>query len=82
MAPTPTRLYPDGPVRLFSTDRFLGGTPYNGGSLRGFVGQFVCGQCKLEVPRVLFSLLAGDWLCRDCETAWKRAEAALSATRV
>lgn len=82
MPPVATKLYPDGPTRLFSTERFLGAVPYSGGFLKGYVGAFVCGQCRIEVVRVLYSMLAGAWLCRDCETAWRRAESGLKAMEV
>jgi hypothetical protein len=71
MAPEPTRMYYGGPLRLFSTERFLGGIPYHGGEFTGFSGMFICAQCRIEVPRVLFE--RADWICRDCSAAWKRA---------
>jgi hypothetical protein len=73
--PEPVRLYRGGPIRLFSTERFLGGTPFVSGAWRGYVGYFVCSQCRGECHRVLFVQSAGDWLCRDCETAAKRERA-------
>ena len=75
MAPEPTRMYYNGPIRMFSQAPFLGGVPYHGGTLKGYAGNFVCGQCRFETQRVLFCTAARDWVCRDCDTAWRRAEA-------
>jgi hypothetical protein len=73
--PAPIRLYFDGPLRVFALEPFQGCVPYAGGDLKGYAGLFVCAQCRKEVPRVLFSMALGDWLCRDCETAAKRQRA-------
>jgi hypothetical protein len=73
MTVMPTRMYPNGPIRMFSDQRFLGGVPYSGGTFKGFAGGFVCACCRLEVHRVLFE--HNDWHCRGCVTAWKRADA-------
>jgi hypothetical protein len=81
VTPEPTRMYDQGPIRLFSTERFLGGVPYHGGQFTGYVGLFVCAECRLEVPRVLFVMTLGDWACRDCSSAWKRAAASLGASQ-
>jgi hypothetical protein len=45
MEPTITRMYPSGPYRLFSEERFLGGVPYRDSVREGFVGAFICGVC-------------------------------------
>jgi hypothetical protein len=74
MAHEPVRTYRGGPIRLFSEKPFLGGTPYQGGAFKGYVGLYVCACCHFEVHRVLFG--HGDWICRGCVSAWKRANTA------
>jgi hypothetical protein len=71
--PAPTRMYDQGPLRQFSTERFQGGVPYSGGLFTGYAGAFVCASCRLQVPRVLYVMAIGDWVCRDCATASRRA---------
>ena len=73
--PEPTRTYYSGPLRMFCTQPFPGSVPYSGGSLKGFAGLFICTGCRGEVPRVLWSMAMGDWICRDCDTAAKREAA-------
>ena len=70
-APTPKRTYDGGPIRMFSEQPFLGGVPYSGGAFNGFAGTYVCACCRFEVNRVFYE--RGDWICRGCVTAWKRA---------
>jgi hypothetical protein len=61
------RMYPSGPYRLFSEERFLGGTPYADGVRRGFIGSFICGLCQEQARELIVA--AGEWICRGCLTS-------------
>jgi hypothetical protein len=81
--PQVIRMYPNGPYRLFSEDRFLGGVPYRDGERQGFVGAFICAVCQHQVREVLVA--AGEWVCRGCVASGQRKRdargSALRATR-
>jgi hypothetical protein len=75
--PAPVRLYFNGPLRLFSTERFQGAVPYAAGDLKGFAGAFLCELCRFECHRVLW--FESAWLCRDCRSAALRQRASMGA---
>jgi hypothetical protein len=62
--PKPVELYANGPTMMFSTERFLGATPFVSGTLRGYVGAYVCDKCKEQTRRVLF--FDQVWICNGC----------------
>lgn len=62
--PEPTRMYFDGPLRLFSTERFLGAVPYSGGDLKGYAGLYVCSSCQARTPEVIAR--GREWVCKSC----------------
>jgi len=59
MEPQVIRMYPNGPYRLFSEERFLGAVPYRDSVRQGFVGAFVCELCQKQVRDVLVA--ANQW---------------------
>jgi hypothetical protein len=62
--PVAIRMYPHGPLRLFSEERFLGGVPYKDSTREGFAGRFVCELCQQQAREVVVS--AGAWICHSC----------------
>jgi len=62
--PQPTRMYYGGPIRMFSSERFLGAVPYSGGDLKGYAGLFVCGVCQARTPQVITR--GHEWVCKPC----------------
>ena len=70
MEPQVIRMYPNGPYRLFSLERFLGGVPYRDGVRQGFVGAFVCELCQQPTREVMVG--AGQWICRGCVSSGQR----------
>jgi hypothetical protein len=64
MEPTITRMYPSGPYRLFSEERFSGAVPYADSVRRGYAGKYVCELCQSSVRDVIIT--AGQWICRNC----------------
>jgi hypothetical protein len=69
--PQITRMYPNGPLRLFGEQPFLGGRPYKDAEREGFIGEgYVCELCQQRVPEVVVG--RGSWCCRGCQTSGQR----------
>jgi hypothetical protein len=84
MEPVITRMYASGPLRRFSSEKFLGGLPYCDAERKGFVASgFICELCQQEAREVV---MAGQqWICRTCQTSGQRnrdqRSSAMKATR-
>jgi hypothetical protein len=76
--PKITRMYRGGPFRLFSEERFLGGTPYADSLRKGYAGQFVCEVCQSEVRELIVN--AQQWVCRGCQGSGQQKRDARGGT--
>jgi hypothetical protein len=66
MAPVPTRMWQNGPCRLFSTERFLGAVPYSSAGLKGYAGAYLCSRCRKQTHKVLGNFGDDSWICEAC----------------
>jgi hypothetical protein len=78
MEPTITRMYSNGPYRLFSEERFLGGVSYRDSVRQGFVGAFVCELCQRQAREVIVA--GNEWVCRRCVQSGQRVRDARGST--
>jgi hypothetical protein len=76
--PTITRMYPNGPLRLFSEERFLGGVSYRDSVRQGFVGPFICEVCQQQTREVIVA--AQQWVCRGCVASGQQRRDARGGT--
>jgi hypothetical protein len=81
--PTITRMYPNGPLRLFSEERFLGGVPYADSERRGYAGSYVCEICQRQARELIVA--SQQWVCRSCVVSGQQRrdtrDSSLKATR-
>ena len=72
--PKSTRMWKNGPCRLFSKEPFLGAVPFSGGGLKGYAGAYVCSRCHRQTHKVLGNFADDDWLCDRCAESGKGTE--------